>query len=154
VMHQSPKSSTSWIFAGNGLMNCSSFFLKESSNVQAADSGRLLGAGRKRHPHCRLHLKLTYLPVGDATMRRAEAADPAAPTDAPGINPVMPLRFRHDSCFRTPAMSCPSALKSSRASLLCHTNMSHDPSPQSGFTPLSDQQSACRGDGVSLQLQK
>jgi len=52
--------------------------------AQAADSGKLLGAGRKRHPHCRLHLKLTYLPVGEATMRRAEAADPAAPADAPG----------------------------------------------------------------------
>ena len=54
------------------------------AHIQASDSGKLLGAGRKRHPHCRLHLKLTYLPVGEATMRRAEAADPSAPTDLPG----------------------------------------------------------------------
>ena len=52
---------------------------------QAADGGKLLGAGRKKQPHCRLHLKMTYLPVGEATMRRAEVADPSAPTDLPGI---------------------------------------------------------------------
>jgi hypothetical protein len=61
--------------------------------AQTPEAGtKLLGGGRKRAPHCRLHLKMTYLPVGEATMRRAEAADPSAPSDLPGTLPLtLPL---------------------------------------------------------------